>query len=225
MQAPAGVFFSNGDHQTQVGFRQLIFGLLIALRDALSQLHFLLGRQQLHLANLLQVHPHRVVQAVFCGQIHRIDELFLFNAPQIQPVVQSIAQAVAQNIQAVVNFQLGGDDLDIHGIEPVIDLFNFFRGQLHLFQDGAELRIPDHALFLALGNQSLHGGLEILGIRSILCRLFGCTHSQFPLYLCLYTTSKHSCRKTIPRFCISGKGFLSISLFSVKKVKIRQAVL
>ena len=182
VQAPAGVFFGDGDNQTQVGLRQLVLGLLVAFGYPLCQFHFLFRRQELHLTDLLQIHPHRVVQAVFRGQIHRVNEFFLFDAPQIQAVIQPIPQAIAQYIQRVIDLQLRGDDLDVHGVEPVIDLLNLLRGELHLFQNGTQLRIPDHALFFALCNQGLHSGLQIL---HILCRLLGSTHSQIPLYLCL----------------------------------------
>ena len=38
----------------------LIFGFL----DPLGNLHFLLARQQRHLAHLLEIHPHRVIENV-----------------------------------------------------------------------------------------------------------------------------------------------------------------
>ena len=160
-------------------YGQLVLCLLVALGDTLGQLHLFLGGQELHLADLLQVHPHGIVQAVFGSQVHRVDELFFFNISQVQPIVQVVPQAVPQTIQGVVDIQLRGHDLDVHGLEPVVDLFDFFRRELHFLKDGAQLRVLDHALFFTLQDQGLHGGLQIL---AALGGLLHCTHS-FSLFV------------------------------------------
>jgi hypothetical protein len=89
-QAVGGVFFGDRDHQAQVGLDQVLAGgaagvdlaaqhlalgvaepaLIVQQRIAggvgqlhlLGQINFLAGRQQRHLADLLEVHAHRVIE-------------------------------------------------------------------------------------------------------------------------------------------------------------------
>ena len=143
----------------------------------MGQLHLFLGGQQLHLTDLLQVHAHGVVQAVLGGKVHRIHQLFLLHGTQIQLCTQAVAQdaqtipqVAAQHIQAIVQgIQVGGGDLDVHSFEPVVDLFYFLGREIHLGQDGIQVRIPDHAFFFALGDQRLQRCLHIFHFSVFLC--------------------------------------------------------
>ena len=54
------VALGDGNHQTQVGLGELVLGADVAPLDALGQRHFLLRREQLDPADLLEVHAHRI---------------------------------------------------------------------------------------------------------------------------------------------------------------------
>ncbi len=174
VQTPAGILLGDGNHQPEVGFRQLVLGRLIPLGDPLGKLHFFLGAQQLHLADFLQVHPHGIVQGILGGQVNGVNQLLLFQAAQVDvPVVHG--QGV------VVQLQLRSDQRDTHGLEPVVNLFNFIRGQLELFQLGVQIRQPDHTVLLALGDQGLQSGLNLFHVGIF---LFRCAHRRYPSFMC-----------------------------------------
>ena len=64
------IALGDGDDQTQVGLGQLLFGRLrlrATLEHLLGDLDFLVGGQQRNLADLLEVHAHRVVDAHALG--------------------------------------------------------------------------------------------------------------------------------------------------------------
>jgi hypothetical protein len=69
--AAAHVALGDGDHEAQVGLDQLALGLHVAALDALGQRDLFLGREQWHLADLLEVHAHGVVGR----RLHREVEL------------------------------------------------------------------------------------------------------------------------------------------------------
>ena len=61
--APAHVPLGNGNHQAEVGFAELFLGFLIPGFQPLGNLDFLLGGQQGNLADLLEVHAYRIINA------------------------------------------------------------------------------------------------------------------------------------------------------------------
>ena len=61
------ILFGDGDHETQVGFRELLECFLIPLLDPLGEFHLLLDRDELLLADLLQVLVQRGALAVGDG--------------------------------------------------------------------------------------------------------------------------------------------------------------
>ena len=205
VQTPSGILLCNGHHQPEVCFGELVLGLLVAFGNPLCQLHFLLGGQQLHLTDFFQVHPHRVIQAVFGSQIHRVNQFFFFQAAQVDVAVhhvQAVVQCAAQHVQAIVQrIQVGGGNLDVHGLKAVVNFFNFVGGEIHLGQDIVQVRVPNHAFLLALCNQRLQGCLHIFQFP-----IFLCSAHMLPLYLIIL--SNFVCCKTIPHFRPFGKGFL-----------------
>lgn len=182
MQAPAGVFLGNGDHQPQVCLRQLILGGLIAGSDALGQLHFLVGGKQLDLADLLQVHPHGIVQGVFRRQVHRVHQVLLRDAGQVHLVPQTVHQVQAVQVGIHLQVQVAADHLDVHGVQPVINFLDLLRAQVQLFQLGVQLGSPQHSLLAALGDEGLHGGLNLFHVLRIL--VIGCiaAHKTAPSF-------------------------------------------
>ena len=61
------VLLGHRDHETQVGFRELLQRLLIAFLDPLGQFHLLLHGDELLLADLLEVLVERSALAVGNG--------------------------------------------------------------------------------------------------------------------------------------------------------------
>ncbi len=59
----AHITLCDTDHQTQVGFRKTLLGFLVPLFHPLCQFDLFLCGKQGNLADLFQVHPHRVLQA------------------------------------------------------------------------------------------------------------------------------------------------------------------
>ena len=198
VQPSAGILLRNGNHQPEVGLGELVLRRLIPFGDPLCQLHFLLGGQQVDLTDLLQVHPHGVVQVELGGQIHRVDQLFLLDGSQLQSVVQVIHPQIQVVLQ--LQIQLGADDLNVHGLKSIIDFLDLLGGQIHLLQRGMQLRGLDHALLASLGDQGLEGGK---GLVAALSGLFHFAHSQAPLCFSL------SCIRgmTIYRFSHFDKGY------------------
>ena len=178
VQAAAGIFLCDGDHQTQVRLGELVLRFLIPLGDPLCQLHLFLGGKELDLADLLEVHPHRVVQAVLGGQVNGVNQFFLVKARQIDIVVRPQVEIVVPQIQ----FQIGGDHLNIHGVQTVVNVLDLFRRQLHLLQLGVQVGGTDHAVLLRLRDERLQCGMNIvhIGFWSLLRRTT--THRESPFF-------------------------------------------
>ena len=110
----------------------VVFGGL----DALGNLDFLFAREQRHLAHLLQVHAHRVIEDVEAG-IDFGGLLFLFGL-------------------ALETVHLRGvNDLDIHPAEHDEDRVEFVRGKYVLRQNVVYVAIGQVALLLGELDQLL----------------------------------------------------------------------
>ena len=178
MQAAAGILLGNGDHQTQVRLGELVLRFLISLGDALCQLHLFLGGKELDLADLLEVHPHRVVQTVLGGKVNRVNQFFLVQTGKVNVVVRPQVEIVVPQIQ----FQIGGDHLNIHGVQTVVNVLDLLRRQLHFFQLGVQVGGTDHAVLLRLRDERLQCGMNIvhIGFWSLLRRTT--THRESPFF-------------------------------------------
>ena len=174
VQTAAGILLCDGNHKAQVCLCQLILCFLVALGNALCQLHFFLCRQQLDLTDFLQVHSHRVIQIILSGQIHRVNQLFLRQVHQIYIHIQ--IQRV--NIVRQVQIQLCAEDLNIHRLKAVVNFFDFFSCQLHLLQQSVQLCGTNHPVLPATGNHGLQLGLQFL--RAFGRCFFRCAH-KIPL--------------------------------------------
>ena len=149
MQAASAVFLGDRHHQAQVGLRQLILGFLVALGHTPGQLLLLLGGQQRDLADLLQIHPHRIVQVKFCCQLHRIDQrLLLFR------LAGDHVHIINALIQHVLNLRLGAEDLNSHSFKGIIDLLDLFHRKVQLFQSGQKFSRGQHAVPPAFADQT-----------------------------------------------------------------------
>jgi hypothetical protein len=68
--ATADVLLRDRDHQPEIGLGQLVLGDLVAGLDRLGQRHLLLGFEQGDPADLLEVHPDRVIER---DRVHHLD--------------------------------------------------------------------------------------------------------------------------------------------------------
>ena len=179
--APAHIALGDGDHQTEVGLRQLLLGALAGLigffpggfllrRDlhglaglplflqlrqlprclvsgghGLGQGHFLVGREQRHLADLLQIHADGVVDGEVVDQGVGVYQLLFFHIGDLFGgglVVRQLRQQV-----------LVGADVDVQGLQRVVELIHLFAFQIQVVHGLHQLRGLQLALFLALGQQ------------------------------------------------------------------------
>ena len=171
VESAPGVLLRDGHHQPEVGLGQLVLGLLVALGHLPRQLDLFLGAEELHLADLLEVHPHRVVQIVLRSQLHRVHQGLVFVVHiQIQVGIQGGFQ---------IQIQLGAQDLNAHGFKGIVDLFDLFHGQIQLFQLRIQLRGLDGAFLPGLGDQRGHRGLDVVRMRGVF-RVCHCLHILIP---------------------------------------------
>ena len=127
--ASAYISFRNADHQTQIRLRKLALRGLVAFRHAHSQLSLLLRSEQRHLAYLLEIHAHRIVNADGiqpCFEILRLRRFCEFI--ERGRIVQHVHPGVVQSF-----------------IEPL----ELFRLQMYVVQNISYFFICEHALLLA----------------------------------------------------------------------------
>ena len=118
----------------------MIFGFL----DPLGNLHFLLAGQQRHLAHLLEIHPHRVVENIEL----RFGLLFLF-------LFLGIFLAV------LVTIDLGRfDDVDLHPAQPGQNGVELIRVGDALGQRLVQVVEREIALFLRQLDQLANAALQ-----------------------------------------------------------------
>src|SRR5690606_31441465 len=149
-------------------------GLLIALLDALGQLHFFLGRQQRHATDFLQVHPHRIVETDAGGQIQV--NVLVGGTVDVDLLVDDVVIVVlALHVHAV------RDDVDALAGQPIVNLVDLFRGELHVLQRVHDLPIRQRALpFPAL--HQLFNAFQVGQMRVAV----GFRHVRSPLSTCCY---------------------------------------
>ena len=82
-QATADIALRDGYDKAQIRLDHRIVRRFIALGEAFGDLRLLLARQERDLADLLEVHPHGIVQAHHLGHFLGVDELFLLDQLQI----------------------------------------------------------------------------------------------------------------------------------------------
>ena len=109
------------------------FDLVFRVFNALGNLHFLLAREQRHLAHLLEVHPNRVVQNVQPALV-----LFLFRLRLLDAV----------NFRLVHNFHFEVAELGV-------DLIQFLGRDHRVRQRIVDVVVSEVTLFLGQPNQFL----------------------------------------------------------------------
>ena len=107
-----------------------MLGLLIALLHALGDIDFLLGRQKRNLADFLEVHAHRVINADTLGHAQvnllRFDQLFGRNGIKLRHYIHA------------------------HAFERFVDLVHLVGVDLHFHELVGDLVAGDGALVLGV---------------------------------------------------------------------------
>src|SRR5690606_20338123 len=151
---PAHIPLGDAHHQAQVGLDQLPPGLLVALLDPLGELHLFFRRQERDPSNLLQVHADRVIQAhvVGYGEVDGLRRL-LFGL-----VVLLIGLSRLALLGRV------GNDADAVLGEPLVNLINLLRGQIHMLESVHDLLVIERAVLAP----PLHQGLDALQLENLI---------------------------------------------------------
>ena len=136
-----------------------MLGVLVALGHALGQLDLLLRREQRHLADLLEVHAHRVVGGVAVGQLLGGVDLLLGDLLDVGEVVH-LGDKIVQRRQHVAG---GHVDVDAVLLERLIELVDGLAVEVHVLETFELLR-RELAGLLALFEQL---------VEPLLGRLFG----------------------------------------------------
>ena len=167
--APAHIAPGDGHHQTEVGLGHAALGLLISGGDPHRQLHLLLRGQQRHLADLLQVHPHRVVGEEVVGQGLGLAELLLGDLLDLGQVLR-LRQHIVDGGQ-----QVGPGDVNVHavGLQRLVELGLHLAVQVQLL-NAFQLLGGELARLLALFQQLVEPLLRGLGVGRLGLLLFAC---------------------------------------------------
>ena len=102
--------------------------------DALGNLHLLLARQQRHLAHLLEIHPHRVVQNVQPRLLLLLVRLRLLD-PVHFGLVHDFDLQIAQLAVEAVQFLGGNDHIGQRIVDVVVGQIALFARQANQFFD------------------------------------------------------------------------------------------
>ena len=123
-------------------------GLHIALGQALAKLRLLLGGEKRYLADLLEVHTHRIIDAHGIGHLFRVEELFLLHKLQIL-VAGGHVVGLRQHLHHV-----GHVNLHTGGLQSVIDQVGLLLVGVNGVQ-GVDKILGCNALFLFAALQKL----------------------------------------------------------------------
>ena len=166
----ADIALCDGHHEAEVGFRHALFGRLVAVRHARGKLHFLLRGEQWNFADLLEVHPHRVVDRV--GIRDRIGvgiQLLLgdlFDLGDLLDLREKVVVKLGKDI-GIRNI-----NVDIVGFQILIELIDGFFGKAEFVQQ-LEIILGQLSVFSALFHQGFQLLLRRLGLfrlRRLSCR-------------------------------------------------------
>ena len=179
------VTLGDGDHQTQVGLGQTLLSRVVALDDAHSQCGLLLGSQQRHAADLLEVHLNGVVDGDLLGGgavvllylgFGILDAEIQILQIHVGKIVHHLDAVLLQLLVQLVHL-LGVKVEQLHGVHNLLSgQLALAATQLHQIGDEGGLILFDGMLFgedIYLGGGV--GGLLNLGLLSL--NLFFLTHS------------------------------------------------
>ena len=135
------VALGDRDDQAQVGLDQLALGRHVAALDALGQGDLLHGRQQRHLADLPEVHAHRVVAGGPCREVEPGDGAF--------PALFLASGLLALVARGLVAFE----DIDAEVVEEDQDVVDLLGVKVDVPQHVAHVFGVQVALLAALDDE------------------------------------------------------------------------
>ena len=144
--AAADVLLGNADHKTQVRFGELVLRLLVTLLDQLCVVHLLLGLEQRHAADLLEVHANRVIERDGVDRLGLGDELLV---------------DLVDGLEVLVTIA----DLDAHLAKHMEDSLQMIRLDIDLRKCREDVIGREISMVLALDDQRLGGGDQQIGAR------------------------------------------------------------
>ena len=106
-----------------------MLGLRVALGHALGQLLLLLRGEQRHLADLLEVHAHRVVGRERVGHGLGLVHLFLGDFLDLLELLELGQRVLVHRGQRIV-----AQHVDVQALEPVIELFRLLVREVHVLE-------------------------------------------------------------------------------------------
>ena len=165
LHAPAQVALGDADHQAQVGLGQALFGGLVPVGDAHGQVHFLVGGEQGHTANLFQIDLHRVVDGHAVGA-HAGLQLDALGLGQLLVVDGDVVE-VLHNLHAL-------------GLQGVVEFLNLLGVEVQLAQGVQDFLGGELALALAQLQKVFDHGFLIGLCRHILYHSFLASSWNFP---------------------------------------------
>ena len=143
-QALVAVVLRDRDDQPQVGLDHLLLGVEVAALDPLGEVDLLLGRQQAHLADVLEEQLQRVGRHVRL----EVERRFRFApAPLVGRALQ-LRRGGDRRIDVL-------DELDLRPLEEAVELFDVRLVQVELGHRLGYLRVGEDPDLLPLGHQAL----------------------------------------------------------------------
>ena len=143
--AAPDVALGDRHDQTQVRLGHAALGLLIALGHALGQLLLLLGGEQRHLADLLEVHTHRVVGRERVGHGLGLVHLLLGDFLDLLELLELGQRVLVHGEQRIV-----AEHVDAKTLEPVVKLLGLLAREVHILEHHEVLARELSGLFAAL---------------------------------------------------------------------------
>ena len=174
--AAAHIALGNADDQTEVGFRQTLFGFFIAFFHPLGQLDLFFRCQKGHLADLLQIHSDRIfdIDAVRDCQV---------NILGIYRVLAAFLNTFEFFTGGVILILLGTDKINTVLFQMLDDGLKCFLAQFHILKFGNDIAvIKDFLVVLSLFDQFVHSFQDFF---PVIIQLFGHPFIS-SIYLYLY---------------------------------------
>ena len=106
-----------------------MLGLRVALGHALGQILLLLGGEQRHLADLLEVHAHRVIGRERVGHGLGLVHLLLGDFLDLLELLELGQRVLVHRGQRVV-----AEHVDVQALELVIELFRLLAREVHVLE-------------------------------------------------------------------------------------------
>ena len=143
----------DADDQTQVRLDKLLLRFLVAERHLIGQFQLLFGGEQRHLADVLEIHPHRVVDGHALLQQHLLHFLGRF--------VDVVGQQILVRDVEGDGLQIVGD-LDAVLLQRFVNLFNLLNRAVGRIDDLHNLRGGDAVFRLPAFDEAVEYFFEIL---------------------------------------------------------------